>query len=203
MYPEEACPARGAPVTDEFVPESRAGGARPVAAPGPEPPSRPQEPSEPHEPSDPAGSRVSGEAAEVESERARLRDAARELEATRERVKREGERAKQAAQAELVAKVFPVLDSVDRSISVGSESSGLLEGVKLVRAQLADVLSDLGVARIDSVGKTFDPRLHEAVDVVSVDSPSAHNRVVKEWEAGYQQGGRVLRPARVRVGRFC
>jgi len=95
-----------------------------------------------------------------------------------------------------------VLDSLDRSLASGSEANGLAEGVRLVRAQLAQVLSDFGVERIDSVGQPFDPEQHEAVDVVLVDSPSQHNRVAEEWEAGYRYGGRVLRPARVRVARL-
>jgi molecular chaperone GrpE len=113
---------------------------------------------------------------------------------------REGERAKQATQAELVAKLFPVLDGLDRSIASALEPNGLVEGIKVVRAQLAQVLLDFGVERIDSVGQPFDPKQHDAVDVVAVEMPSHHNRVMQEWEAGYRYAGRVLRPARVRVG---
>jgi molecular chaperone GrpE (heat shock protein) len=137
----------------------------------------------------------------AKSEQERWRNALRELEAAKRRVEREGERAKEEARAELVAKLFPVLDSLDRSIASGSEPSGLVEGVKLVREQLVQVLSDFGVERIDSVGQPFDPQEHEAVDVVVVDTPSQHNRVAEEWEAGYRYAGRVLRPAKVRVGR--
>ena len=77
-----------------------------------------------------------------------------------------------------------------------------MEGVRLVREQLAQVLSDFGVERIDAVGQSFDPKEHEAVDIVAVDTPSEHRRVVEQWEAGYRYAGRVLRPARVRVGKF-
>ncbi len=140
--------------------------------------------------------------APAKSEEERWRDARRELEAAKARVEREGERAKDAARAELVAKLFPVLDGLDRSLASGSETGGLAEGMKLVRSQLAQVLADFGVERIDAVGQLFDPEQHEAVDVVLVDSPSEHNRVAEEWEAGYRYAGRVLRPARVRVARF-
>ncbi|MBN1605978.1 MAG: nucleotide exchange factor GrpE [Polyangiaceae bacterium] len=135
-------------------------------------------------------------------ERERWQEALRELEAAKERALLEAERAKQEARDELVRQLFPVLDGLDRSLASETATNGLVEGVKLVRAQLAQVLSDFGVERIDAVGRPFDPREHEAVDIVAVDTPSEHHRVVEQWEAGYRHAGRVLRPAKVRVGKF-
>jgi molecular chaperone GrpE len=150
----------------------------------------------------PATSGAPGDEGAAQPDRERWREALRELEAAKERALREGERARQEARAELAGKIFPVLDGLDRSLASGVPTSGLMEGVRLVREQLAQVLSDFGVERIDAVGQPFDPKEHEAVDVVAVETPSEHHRVVEQWEAGYRQAGRVLRPAKVRVGKF-
>jgi molecular chaperone GrpE len=151
---------------------------------------------------EPGARTPASDASAVRTEPERWREALRELEAARARAVREGERAAQAARAELVGRLLPVLDGLDRSLAAGATTNGLLDGVKLVRAQLAQVLSDFGVERIDAVGQLFDPQQHEAVDVVAVDSPTEHHRVADEWEAGYRHAGRVLRPAKVRVGKF-
>jgi molecular chaperone GrpE len=132
----------------------------------------------------------------------RLREALGELEAAKRRVQRDAQRVYDETRAQLVARLFPVLDSLDRSVAAGSRDAALLEGVKLVRAQLEQALSDYGLERIESVGRPFDPAQHEAVDVVWVDAPSEHGMVVEEWEAGYRFGERVLRAARVRVGKL-
>jgi molecular chaperone GrpE len=132
----------------------------------------------------------------------RLREAVGELEAAKRRVERDAQRVQNETRAQLVARLFPVLDSLDRSVAAGSRDTALLEGVKLVRAQLEQALSEYGLERIESVGQPFDPAQHEAVDVVRVDTPSKHGMVVEQWEAGYRFGDRVLRAAKVRVGKL-
>jgi molecular chaperone GrpE len=58
----------------------------------------------------------------------------------------------------------------------------------------------MGLAPIKCVGEEFNPEIHEAVEIVTV--PAEHdNRVIEEFQTGYKFGDRLLRPARVRVGR--
>ena len=147
-----------------------------------------------------AKTRVEQDAGEPSSEE-RLRERLAELEATKARVEREAERASQQTRADLIAKVFPVLDSLDRALVTPSDASALAEGVKMVRDQLAEVLSDFGVSRIESVGRRFDPTEHEAMDVLPVENPADDGKVVEQWQAGFRLGQKVLRPARVRVGK--
>ena len=64
----------------------------------------------------------------------------------------------------------------------------------------ADALQKLGVQPIESVGKAFDPRLHEAVEMVDTAGAKDHE-VLDEFQRGYQYKGRLLRPAMVRVAR--
>jgi molecular chaperone GrpE len=131
----------------------------------------------------------------------RLSQALRDLEAAKRRVERDAQSVNDETRTKLIAELFPVLGSLDRSIAAGSTDSALIEGVKLVRAQLEQVLRGYGLERIQSRGERFDPGQHDAVDVVWIDDPSQHDVVVDEWEAGYRLGNRVLRPARVRVGK--
>jgi molecular chaperone GrpE (heat shock protein) len=58
-----------------------------------------------------------------------------------------------------------------------------------------------GAERIAAEGERFDPALHEALGVLPVSEPALDGRVVKEWLRGYRLGSRVLRPARVMVGK--
>jgi molecular chaperone GrpE len=131
----------------------------------------------------------------------RLTEALRDLEAAKRRVERDAQSVSDQTRAKLIADVFPVLGSLDRSIAAGSTDSALIEGVKLVRAQLEQVLRGYGLERVQSRGERFDPGQHDAVDVVWVDDPSQHDVVVDEWEAGYRLGNRVLKAAKVRVGK--
>jgi molecular chaperone GrpE len=131
----------------------------------------------------------------------RLNDALRDLAAAKQRVERDAQSVNDETRTKLVADLFPVLDSLDRSIAAGSTDSALIEGVKLVRAQLEQVLRGYGLERVQSRGERFDPERHDAVDVVWVDDPSQHDVVMEEWEAGYRLRNKVLRAAKVRVGK--
>jgi molecular chaperone GrpE len=135
----------------------------------------------------------------------RLRAALRDLEAARERVERGAEQTAAATRAGLIERLLPVLDNLDRSLaaSEGSPDESLRDGVQLVRDQFEQVLRGYGLARFDTVGCAFDPNEHDAVAVVPVDDPRKHNVVVDEWEPGYRLGDRVLRAAKVRVGKLA
>jgi molecular chaperone GrpE len=74
--------------------------------------------------------------------------------------------------------------------------------VQLIRDGLLRHVEQAGIARLPAVGTPFDPQRHEAVELVAVDDAALDGQVVTEIRAGYQQGDRVLRPARVAVGRL-
>ena len=126
----------------------------------------------------------------------KLRNAIAEYEGARRRVERDAERRSAELRAELISELLPVLDNIDRSIA--EEGS---EGLQLVRAQLEGVLRGYGLERFDAVGQRFDPRVHEAMDVALVDQPEMDGVVVAQWQPGYRIADRVLRPARVQVGK--
>ena len=140
-----------------------------------------------------------------EPDRATVTRAMRDLEAARARVERDAQNVHDETRNNLVTALLPVLDNLDRTIQVATDdgnSAAVVEGVQLVRAQLEGVLRGYGVERIDAVGVPFDPSIHEAVSIAPVLDPSLQAMVIDQWEPGYRFGDRLLRPAKVMVGRF-
>jgi molecular chaperone GrpE len=138
-----------------------------------------------------------------EPDRATMTRALRELEAAQARVERDARRVHEETRTKLVLELLPVLDNLDRTIQAAGpnrEGSALVEGVRLVRAQLEDVLRGYGVERIDAVGARFDPRIHDAIQGAPVRDPARHGLVLEQAEPGYRFGNRLLRPAKVVVG---
>jgi len=141
----------------------------------------------------------------AEPDQQTMRRALRELEAAKARVMRDAERSAQELRERLISELLPVLDNLDRTIYAAAESGearSVVEGVELVRSQFAGVLSRLGLERIDAHRRPFDPNLHEAIGTVPVSHPSAHNVVIDQIEPGYRIEGRLLRAAKVVVGRL-
>jgi molecular chaperone GrpE (heat shock protein) len=130
--------------------------------------------------------------------------ALRNLEATEARLERNARREADDARGKLVQELLPVLDNLDRTIRAGhtTRDPAMLEGVRLVRHQLEGVLRGYGVERVDAVGQRFDPSLHEAIGVTAVGDPARHGVVVHQAEPGYRFAGRLLRPAKVSVGKL-
>lgn len=131
--------------------------------------------------------------------------ALRNLEATEARLERNARREADETRARLVQELLPVLDNLDRTIlaaQTGRSDPAMLQGVRMVRQQLEGVLRGYGVDRIDALGQRFDPSVHEAIGMISVGEPERHGVVVHQAEPGYRFGARLLRPAKVSVGKL-
>lgn len=140
-----------------------------------------------------------------EPDRARLTRALRDLEGARARVERDALRTNAETRSKLVAELLPVLDGLDRTLRTthnARTASALVDGVRLVRAQLEAVLRGYGVVRIDAANTAFDPAIHEAVSTIPVSNAAQHGMVLDEIDPGYSFGDRLLRPAKVVVGRL-
>jgi molecular chaperone GrpE (heat shock protein) len=134
-----------------------------------------------------------------------MRRALSDLEAAKARVERDASQVTDQMRGKLVADLLPVLDDLDRSIhaaELAGDAPTILHGVQQVRAQLQTVLSRYGVERVEAKHQPFDPSQHEAVAVVPVPHPSAHGVVIDQVQPGYRFGERLLRPAKVVVGRL-
>ena len=118
----------------------------------------------------------------------------------RKRVAREAAGAQERGAASLAKELLPALDNLDRALDAAEEDDPLLEGVRLVRSELAGALARAGIESYSPEGEVFDPSLHEAVATAPGPADgSLSGTVVEVYQAGYRLGGSVIRPARVVV----
>ena len=99
---------------------------------------------------------------------------------------------------DVVCKLLPVLDNLEKAESAETKDENYKQGIDLVLKQYVDVLNSFGVTQIESVGKTFDPELHEAVSMVQ-DENLGEKEIKEEFRKGYKLGDRVIRHAMVTV----
>ncbi len=123
-----------------------------------------------------------------------------EFENARRRAAKEQQDFRDFATVETVKSLLPVIDSFERALQAKSEPGDFRAGVELIYRQLQDVLAKLGVQPILAKGQPFDPRLHEAIEMVET-SDAADHEVLEEWQRGYKFKDRLLRPAMVRVAK--
>jgi molecular chaperone GrpE len=116
------------------------------------------------------------------------------------RTEREMKESRQYATGALVLDLLPVLDDFERALAaIPEEESQMswMEGIQAIERKLRATLEAQGVAQIKAVGEPFDPHVHEAV----MQAPGEEGMVVEEVQKGYQLHDRVIRPAKVVVGR--
>ena len=124
-----------------------------------------------------------------------------EFENARKRTAREQQEFRDYAVADALKALLPTLDSFERALQTSaSDKSEFRGGVELIYKQLQDALSKLGVRRIPAKGEQFDPRHHEAIELVeTADAPD--HEVLEELQHGYKLKERLLRPAMVKVAK--
>jgi molecular chaperone GrpE len=124
-----------------------------------------------------------------------------EFENARKRAAKEQQDFKDFALADAIKNLLPILDSFDRALATPREKhADFRAGVELINKQLHDAMAKLGLRPVPAKDEPFDPRLHEAIEMV--DTPSARdNHVLDELQRGYKLKERLLRPAMVRVAR--
>ena len=132
--------------------------------------------------------------------------AAADLENYRKQAVRQREDAVASTRRSMLMVVLGVLDTLERAIAhtggtahEGQAASAIADGIRLAHRQVLDRLVALGVRPMETVGRPFDPRVHEAVDAVPASDTAPAGTVIDEVERGYFAGDEVLRPARVRV----
>ena len=127
-----------------------------------------------------------------------------EFDNARKRAVREQQEFREFAAADVIKNFLPILDSFERALKAGgdsnSNSNDFRNGIELIYRQFQDALQKIGVQLIVSVGQAFDPRVHEAVEMVDTSEVPDHH-VLDELQRGYKYKERLLRPAMVRVAR--
>jgi molecular chaperone GrpE len=146
--------------------------------------------------------------AELEAANADLKDQMlrrqAELENYRKRLIRDKEEAVQFANESLIRDILGFLDNMDRALAAaknGGDLNALIEGFEMTQNQLLSTLDkNWGLKGIDSVGQEFDPALHEAC-MMTIDENLDKETVLEEFQKGYTLHGRVVRPAKVKIGK--
>jgi molecular chaperone GrpE len=112
------------------------------------------------------------------------------------------DRAKQG-QFSFLTTLLPVLDNLNLAIGHAEKDSSLehlLGGVKGTARSFEQALMSVGVEAVPSIGTKFNPELHEAIDMVETDAEN-DDKITAEYSRGYRFGDKLLRPARVQVGK--
>ena len=112
------------------------------------------------------------------------------------------DRSKQA-QFNFLTTLLPVLDNLNLAVAASETDPSvehLRSGVIGTARSFERALIDVGVETIASVGADFDPELHEAVDMIPADAEN-DGKIIAEYARGYKFGDKLLRPARVQVGK--
>jgi molecular chaperone GrpE len=151
------------------------------------------------DPSDPVAS--------AQAEAARLKDAwlrtAADFDNFKKRARRELEDARRGGREDLLKALLPVFDNLERAIQSAQRSAdvrAVADGLAMVQRQFVDALAREGITRVPTVGHSFDPGLHEAIQQVET-ADHAPGTVIAEVQPGYLQAGRLLRAALVVVAK--
>lgn len=119
----------------------------------------------------------------------------------RKRVERDLEIKQQAGVEAVFNDLLPVLDNFERALNAPNDNTdGLKKGIELIHMELCAVLKRHGLKAYSCQGQVFDPKRAEAIGFVECEEKDA-NLVVEELCRGYECYGRVIRPARVKVGK--
>jgi molecular chaperone GrpE len=116
----------------------------------------------------------------------------------RKRSERERQEIRRYALMEPLRDLLDVVDNLERAVSAAGSAEDLKQGVEMTLRQLGDVLRRHGVQPVEAEGRTFDPKVHDAVsrqETPDVEEPT----VASELQKGYTLHDRLVRPARVVV----
>ena len=100
--------------------------------------------------------------------------------------------------ANAVTAFLPVYDNLVRALAQTTEDEAYRKGVEMIMTQFEQTLKKLGVEKIESLGQTFDPKLHNAVMHVE-DETKGENEIVEVFQEGFRLGEHVIRFAMVKV----
>ncbi len=145
--------------------------------------------------------------AAAQAEAARLKDAwlrsAADFDNFRKRTRRELEEARRGGREDLLKALMPVFDNLERAIQSAQRAAdvkAVADGLSMVQRQFVDALTREGIARVPTVGRPFDPAVHEAIQQVET-ADHAPGTVIAEVQPGYTQGDRLVRAAMVVVAK--
>ena len=153
-------------------------------------------------PSKPEAQDLQAKLAEAEAKVAENLDgwqrAVAEFQNYKKRVERDREADQATMKGDLVRKILPILDDLERALQTRPAEDAWFSGIELIERKLRSILEVEGVTRMEAVGAVFDPNFHEAISQEPVDGAES-GRVVAVVQNGYMLGERVIRPAQVKI----
>jgi molecular chaperone GrpE len=192
------------PAAPDGAPDAPAAAETAEASPPPEAAKRPSRPPEADE-KPPAG--PEGRLAEAQAEAARMREqflrTAADFDNYRKRSRRDQDEAQRRGREAMLKDLLPVFDNLERAVQhaeAAPDAKAVADGVRMVLKQFGDTLSKVGIKRITTIGKAFDPTQHEAIQhLESAQHPAG--TVLAEVQPGYMIGDYLVRPALVVVSK--
>lgn len=130
-------------------------------------------------------------------------DLERETAEMRSRLMKTLEDRSKQSQFDFLTTLLPVLDNLNLAVAASETDPSLdhlRNGVIGTARSFEQALLSVGVEAVPSIGVTFDPELHEAIDMAEVDAEQ-DGKITAEYSRGYKFGSRLLRPAKVQVGK--
>jgi molecular chaperone GrpE len=140
---------------------------------------------------------------EIKEHHDRLLRLAADFDNYKKRAAKEKEDWTKFANEDLIRAILPFIDNLERAVNHAqkvADTGVLIEGVRLTLQQILQSLNKFGLSAFQSVGKPFDPNVHEAMLVIETDQHEP-NQVVEEFQKGYLLNDRLLRPATVSVSK--
>ena len=135
---------------------------------------------------------------ELEEKDDRLKRLMAEFDNFKKRSSKEREGLYNSLVSDIFTSLLPVIDNLEKAVKVETKDSNYKQGVEMVLKQFKDVLTANGVKEINTIGKTFDPELHEAVGSV-VDENLGEKEIKEDYRKGYIIDGKVIRHSLVVV----
>jgi len=140
--------------------------------------------------------------AEAESKTSEYRDSwlrsQAEFQNYKKRLERDNELTYISMKGDIIKKVLPALDDLERALQNRPTDDPWAAGIELIARKLQNMLDSEGVKKIEALGVEFDPNFHEAISHEPADGAQS-GHVIGVVQNGYMLGERVIRPALVRV----
>ena len=133
---------------------------------------------------------IDSKKAEIEEKDDRLKRLMAEFDNFKKRSQKERDVLYNSLVSEIFQSLLPVIDNLEKAVSAKTEDAGYKQGVEMVLKQFQDVLNANGIKEIESVGKTFNPELHEAIGTVT-DESLGEKEIKEEYRKGYIIGDKV------------
>ena len=135
---------------------------------------------------------------ELEKSKEQLLRTAAEFDNYKKRTDRERASLAEYAKCEVIKKLLPILDNIDRAGNADNKGEEYIKGIEMIVKQFSALAETLGIEEIAKAGDPFDPNLHEAVMHIE-DESLGENVIAEVLQKGYKLGDTVIRAAMVKV----